>query len=68
MRKCTTEKTAYPFVVLIMDWTGNGTHWIKGVKSLKEAQKIAQEKCAEHQDIINRLIIIEGTIQQIGAF
>ena len=56
----------FSYIVLIMDWTDTGAHWVKGYKTLEEARNAAEEKCAEHQDIANRVVILRGAIEQIG--
>lgn len=62
---CSNNSTA-PFIVLIMNWKGTGSHWIKGFDSLQQAQYAVEKKYAENQEIGNRVIILKGEIKQIG--
>jgi hypothetical protein len=54
------------YIVLVTDWNEPGNHWIKGFSTLEVARKAVSEKVAEHEEIMNRIVIIRGEIIQIG--
>ena len=67
MNKRSLNKSAgCPYIVLIMDWTGTGAHWIKGFHTFQEAQNAVLVKQKEHKEIGDRVIIVKGEIKQLG--
>jgi hypothetical protein len=55
------------YIVLIINWAGNNSHWIKGFSSLKEAKAALRRIYDEHHEIANKAFIIRGDIEQIGV-
>ena len=62
-----TNRPSSPYVVLIMNWTDTGAHWVKGFATFEEARDAAVEKAMNHKEINDRIVIIKGEILQIGS-
>ena len=61
--KCQT----LPYIVLIVGWKGSDSHWVKGFSTLDAAREAVNEKIAEHEDVMHRILIVKGDIVQMGG-